>query len=502
MAVYGKETINNIIPIDFMKDFISVKGFIGNSNLAKSSRNNQSIFINGRIIKNKTITAAVEAAFKSMLTINKFPFFIVNLTLNPEFVDVNVHPSKAEVKFQDDQLVFKAVYAAVKDAILAITDLGINENIPVAKPSFVANVPQVEYQQQKISFTENVMSPLEISANNRQFQQNQQNNELLQNDSISENKVKDNTIYSTSNNSKENESLAYNSENRNENISQSSNRDINSFSSNSSSNKSSINDSTYKENKIDNEYVNTYGNNTRNASFTNNEAYGHREKYTPLSLNNNFGALQGNTNDPAKVVAPEYNTPARIEPLAVVGQLHFMYIVAEGIDEMYLIDQHAAHERIYYEKYLSAYNRASIQSQNLLTPMIIELSLSEKHSVLENAEVFTKLGYEIDDFGGNAVSIRAIPVIYGNPNPKELFNEIIQSMDLKTKDVYSAIDSILYKMSCKSAIKAGDKLGYKEMNELIEQLRRCDNPFNCPHGRPTIIKMSYYELEKKFKRIQ
>jgi DNA mismatch repair protein MutL len=179
-----------------------------------------------------------------------------------------------------------------------------------------------------------------------------------------------------------------------------------------------------------------------------------------------------------------------------------MYIVAEGMEEMYLIDQHAAHERVYYEKYLSAYNKASIQSQNLMVPMVIELSLSEKHCVLENTEVFLKLGYEIDDFGGNAVSIRAIPVIYGNPNPKELFSEIIQSMDLKTKDVYSAIDSILYKMSCKSAIKAGDKLGFKEMNELIEQLRRCDNPFNCPHGRPTIIKMSYYELEKKFKRIQ
>lgn len=398
LAVYGKAVITNIIKVESMKDFVTVRGYIGNSSISKASRSNQSIYINGRYVKNKTITAAVEAAFKSMLTINKFPFFVISISVNPEFIDVNVHPTKAEVKFQDDQIVFKAVYHGVKEALIPISDL-YEKNSSIDKPKFESNIPKANYTQERLNIldTPHITTPIRNSENLYEKPNTQ--------------------VFSTDN------------------------------------------------------YINN-----------------NQEKSYNESVNINENTL-------------DMKTP-KFEPLAVVGQVHFMYIIAEGSDEMYMIDQHAAHERVYYEKYLEQYNISAVQSQNSLVPIIIELSLSEKGSVLQNLSLFIKLGYEIEDFGGNSIALRSIPVIYGNPNPKELFYEIIEGIDLGSKDILHTIDKVFYTMACKSAIKAGDKLSYKEMVELIEQLRRCDNPFNCPHGRPTIIKMSYYELEKKFKRIQ
>lgn len=414
LSVYGKQVINNIIIIDGIKDFIKVKGFIGNSSISKNSRNNQSIYINGRFVKNKTVTAAVEAAFKSMLTINKFPFFVLAITVNPEFIDVNVHPTKAEVKFQDEQIVFKAVYHCVKEALLS--EPGIKDAIIMEeKPAFAINVPKLNYTQETMDFRG------EISLTSNDI-----NKEVVQN--------KDKEAFLPERNMP-------------------------------------LQDTSHM---CDRTYEKTPDADKERKHFDISYA-GVNEKLTKVP---------------------------KFEPLAVIGQLHFMYIIAEGMEEMYLIDQHAAHERVYYEKYLEEYNQSHVQSQNLMVPIVIELSLSEKHSVLQNNELFTRLGYEIEDFGGNSISLRAIPVIYGNPNAKELFYEIIEEMDLNSKDILHSIDKVFYTMACKSAIKAGDKLTLKEMSELIEQLRTCDNPFNCPHGRPTIIKMSYYELEKKFKRIQ
>jgi DNA mismatch repair protein MutL len=149
LGVYGKEVIKNIILINSIKDFVSVKGYIGNSNIAKNSRNNQSIYVNNRFVKNKTITAAVENAFKSMLTINKFPFFVIDVSVNPEFIDVNVHPTKAEVKFQDEQIVFKAVYHSVKNALIPLSDLTDCKIVNEDKPSFASNIPTLNYTQER-----------------------------------------------------------------------------------------------------------------------------------------------------------------------------------------------------------------------------------------------------------------------------------------------------------------------------------------------------------------
>lgn len=404
LSVYGKNIFNNISEIDCSRDFISVKGYIGNSEISKSNRNYQSLFVNGRYVKNKTITAAVEAAYKSMLTINKFPMYVLNININPEFVDVNVHPAKSEIKFQDDQIVFKSVYHCIKDNLVSISPIVDIQNSE--KKPFINELPRINYTQQEMSISE-YKNTLPV---NMQHKREPYASENINNTVSSINYVKENNFSSNANNSYE--------------------------------------------------FV-----------------------YNAISTEKN-------------------NSLAKFEPLAVVGQIHFTYIVAEGMEEMYLIDQHAAHERIYYEAYMNEYRASSLQSQNMLVPIVIELALSDKQQIFDNLDFFKKIGYEIDDFGGNSIALRCVPLIYGNPDNRELFNEILNNLEVKSKDIFHAIDKVIYTMACKSAVKAGDKLNYKEMSELIERLRFCDNPFTCPHGRPTIIKMSYAELEKKFKRIQ
>lgn len=407
LSIFGKQIVNNILEVHGNKEFISVKGYIGNSSIAKSSRNHQSFFVNGRYIKNKTITAAVEAAYKSMLTINKFPFCVLQLSMNPEFIDINVHPSKAEIKFQDEQLVFKTVYQCVKDSLVKFSSiLNINnETASNSQNSYFDNLPKVNYVQQLIK--EDIGKP------------------------IVEN------MYSV------------------------------------------------KE-ELKNESSPTQPNDKKTL-----ETNFHKE-------------AEINGNDNYKVMLINEITP-KFGPLVIIGQFHLTYIIAEDPQEMYLIDQHAAHERIFYEKYNKNYKNSIIQSQSLLSPIVIDLTFSDKQVVFDNLHLFSRLGYEIEDFGGNSIALRGVPVIYGNPNPRDLFNEILLHMltnNTSNKSSYSIIDKILYSMACKSAVKAGDKLSFKEMVELVEQLRMCENPFTCPHGRPTIIKMSNIELEKKFKRIQ
>lgn len=397
LAIYGREIVNNLIKLEYSGSIAAIKGYIGNSSIAKGSRSGQSVFVNRRYIKNKVVAAAAEAAYKSMLTINKYPFFVIEMFLNPELVDVNVHPSKSEIKFQDDNAVFKDVYNAVKNALLSEN---IIPDIKESKSEIIKDIPKINYEQQKMIFDDT----------------------------------------------------------------------------------EKIKESTEKC------YIDSYEKIENNFQDEKNKEVLKKEV---IEGNNKFNAENiTNLKEP------------KIEPLSIIGQMNFTYIIAEGENDLYIIDQHAAHERIYYEKYLREYNDSKIHSQNIAVPIIMNLSISEKQLVLENIDFFNKFGYQLEDFGGNSISIRAVPVIYGNPNFKELFNEIVSILNNRENQRINVIDRILFTLSCKSAVKSGDKLNYKEMHELIENLRYCESPFTCPHGRPTIIKMTFNELEKRFKRIQ
>ncbi|KRQ87025.1 DNA mismatch repair protein MutL [Caloramator mitchellensis] len=390
LSIYGKQVNDNLLEVNYDDGSVSINGYIGNNALAKNSRNYQSLFVNNRYVKNKTINAAIENAFRTFTTGDKFPMYVLHINVEPSIIDVNVHPTKAEIKFQNEQEMYKIVFDSIKKAF-----------------STTKTIPN-------IIFEPNVVSKSPLTANQERID------------------------------------FAINEK-----------RDYN------------IPDDSSKEYK----YI--------NSDFSFNEE----------------SSLDDLKKEKEEIIITGSNVENKLPRLAVVGQIHFMYIIAEGEEDMFIIDQHAAHERVLYEKYLSEFSDAKIQSQTLLTPIIVELSSTEKNIVVENLDNFAKIGFGIEDFGGNTVSIRAVPVILGNPNYKELIFDIITEIQEVSGNFYKSINKIIYTMACKSAIKAGDRLTIAEMNKLIEDLRRCSNPFACPHGRPAIIKMSYNELERKFRRI-
>lgn len=412
-TLYGKTTYENLIEVNCSKETITLKGFIGNSKLEKNNRNYQSLFVNGRIIKNKTITAAIESAYKSMLSINKFPLYVLHLLVNPEFIDVNVHPTKAEIKFEDEQKIFKEVYSCIKDSLIN------KEYIPTA---------EIKYD-----FKSNNVDSGNTGAQTSFLSYNE--NKPLNTLNLYNTIEKKQSIFET------------------------------------------VNDNNYN--------VDSY-------SSTSEDTKQVLDYSSKISFENKIEAIQDKYDIASNNLLPK---------MTIIGQIHFMYIATESIDSFYLIDQHAAHERILYENYYSQFNETGIHKQFLLAPYIIELSINEKELVLQNIQLFNNLGFEIEDFGGTSISLRTIPNNFINKNYKEIIEELISNLQSYENDKLKSIDKIIYTIACKNAIKAGDKLNYKEMHSLIEQLRTCNNPFTCPHGRPTMIKFSYIDLEKKFKRI-
>ncbi len=404
-VLYGKEVYENILPIENHNDIVSVYGFIGKESISRGSRNRQTIFVNKRIIKNSLITTAVENAFRSFATVNKFPFFTVFLEIFPEYIDPNVHPTKSEVKFLEERTLFKTVFDGVHNAL--------KESY---RSSFAID-EEKEEKEKKIDYGEliQVEFPMELKGNN--FLGNNHGGYISNSDIILEEKVKEAEEISVKEYIKEKEGV------------------------------------------------------TDEVNYTD---YGIKE---------------------------QRKTP-KFPSLKIIGQFYSSYILGESGDQLYIIDQHAAHEKINFEKYIKEIKNSQVVSQILLEPMMIELNFEDYEIYKENAEVFEKTGFLIEEFGDNAIIIRETPLILGKPNIKELFYDILENIKRlgngSTVEVkYNKIASI----SCKASVKANNKLSNIEMDYLIEELRYIEEPFTCPHGRPTIVKYSIKDIEKVFRRI-
>lgn len=414
--VYGKTVLENVIYFESHKDIISVHGFIGNSEISRGSRNHQSIFVNKRYIKSRLITTAVENAFKSFLTINKYPFFIVFIDIFPEYVDVNVHPTKTEVKFKDERELFSAVFHSVHEAVKnsVINSFNIEEKIKETEDE-IKSMEALETLQLPIDFL-NSSNTVSLSAN----------------------------------------------------LSEKANNNIE-----SNLNKEYIKDQEVIISKVD------------NTNF---------EEKPSLYVKE----------EPIRGEQPlETHKVAKLPEINIIGQFNKTYILGEMGSDLYIIDQHAAHEKILFEKYSKNIAEHQVISQLLISPVIIELLPEDHCYYIENSEIFNNVGFNIEIFGENTISIREVPFILGKPEIDKLFLEILDNLKNmgsgKTPEVkYNTIA----KLACKSAVKANDKLSLEEMKSLINELRFIDNPFTCPHGRPTIIKLTLYELEKRFKRVQ
>lgn len=430
-SVYGKQIYDNIIGFEKHSDIASVHGYIGTSEISRGSRNNQSIFVNRRYIKSGLITTAVENAFKSFLTVNKYPFFVLFLDIYPEFIDVNVHPTKSEIKFEDERSIYKLVFNTVHESIAE--SVKKNFNLETNHSDILEN--DMKFSGQQDEKVTPIQLPIDLKQDN------------IKESSKVEDKLFDyeklNNINLKTNTNKKEECIC--------------------------------------ENK------------SRDSYFSEQDV-----RYDLKKTNESF---KEETNK--KHSSDEAAKEAKFPSLKIIGQFNNTYIIGEEFGEFYMIDQHAAHEKILFEKYRKQIETNEVVSQILIVPVVLELSHEDFSHYIENKKLFIETGFDIELFGDNTLSIREAPLLLGKTDVRTFFLEILDNIkNMGSGKTAEVKHKTIASLSCKAAIKANHSLSQAEMITLIETLRYIDEPFNCPHGRPTIIKMSLKEIEKKFKRIQ
>ena len=463
-TIYGKSTAENLIYFEDHKDTASVYGFIGNDTLARASRNNQSLFVNKRYVKNRSLTVAVENAFRSFNVTGKFPFFVLFIDTYPELIDVNIHPTKSEIKFKDERFIFKVVFDAVHSAMREYV-----------KDTFT--LPEEEEKKfEALNLKEEVIQ------------------ESLDKEISTLEKLKENINYKVSEDKKKEEAYSYNSSKDYET-------------------KTEVNmpvDFLSKENQDESSKLN---NSLENNDFK--EGSPKREiSYDPILIKNELKDkvsetdsiktrdYKCNKNEYGNSVEEIIYREAKFPKLRVIGQFNKTYILAEYDSTLYLIDQHAAHEKILFEKYSSDISKKMVEIQPLMIPLVVTLPTEDYLYYDENKEIFEKAGFKISDFGDNSIRIEEVPYFLDKLNPTELITSMINNLKkMGTGETVEVKYNKIASMSCRAAVKANDVLSILEMENLLEDLRYINDPFHCPHGRPTIIKFTSYELDKKFKRI-
>lgn len=448
-SIYGKEIVENLIEIDEKGECCSLSGYIGNNNIYRSNKNLQHIYINNRFVKSKIILDAINEAYKSIIPINKHGVCFLNININPTKIDVNIHPTKMEIKFENDKDLYIEIRDLLKRKLLNTALIGKYESydrkpiISESKEAYLAK--KEETSNTVISNKINKTMPIEELDDNNKFMSFEE-------------------ALSKENNKKDNkESL--NSVDKKEDI------------------KLQPLESKKGEYFID-------GNIDLSKSFT----------FDELEYLSNVDN-KGNDIEIIKEENPIKNENRfSITDFRVVGSILNTYIVLEKNDSMYLLDQHAAHEKVLYEEYMKKFKNHKIDMQMLLDPIVVEVSNVDMLKVESNLDLFLKFGFEIELFGNNHIMIRGVPTILGNPESEKFILQIIDNIE-DLKNSYDLKGDKFASMACRAAIKANDKIHTMEMKKLLSQMELCENPFTCPHGRPTIVEISKKEIEKMFKRI-
>lgn len=445
--IYGRDVASKMLNLENQKNDYKLKGLIGKPELSRGNRNYENFFINGRFIKSTLVQNAVEDAYKNKIMIGKFPVFALDLIVPSNTVDVNVHPTKLEVRFSDENFIYDFVYNSVQKILSAeelIPEVSWDKPVKEKKaPVVQMDLNDVKAEDKKKTVeTKKVL--VDLTPQSADFVYDDIGISV---DNIP--KVEKNDIFVAETPEKS------------------------------------------KTNNITKAMEMLYG-----KEVVNPEKYG-------ISARNK--KEKNNKTD-----VSEYKSEQEVKPrkaffsnYKIVGQLFSTYWVVEQGDSMYLIDQHAAHERVLFEKFTKDLKEKKTVSQLLLQPVVIALTDREKIIVEENRELLENFGFEIEQFGEKAYAIRSVPWVFNEDTKVGFFTDIVDALGEKNiSNIYDTKSDAIAMMSCKAAVKGNDKLSYNEAQALIQDLLKLENPFTCPHGRPTIIKMSKYELEKKFKRIQ
>ena len=477
--IYGKEIADNLIEVEYTYEDIFVKGVIGKPVISRSNRSNQLFFVNNRFVKDKTLSGAAEQAFKGFVTIGKHGFLVLNIEVDPRKVDVNVHPAKLEVRFQEETKIFKAIYHSIREGLIngdLVADTSSIDKIDSEKTKYntetiienpkIENVNDTNFRdilntstkQYSQDITENT-----YQEDEQQIQENEKKNEEAFEDVMFKLKRMQNIIDNVNTNvQKENTEIKDNQ--------------------------------MQKENETTPEFLEMYEKNfgiaTKKKEETVEDELNIEKEFKPITVQDNVSVFE----DESKYLTkPIYK---------FVGIAFNTYIIIEMKSDLYIIDQHAAHERIMYEKIKeNYYNNDTKHSQLMLLPDIITLTHKEMEIYKDNREMFRRAGFMVEEFGENTIKLSGVPDVLIDLETKELFLETLDEINTVARTAKQEIEEkFIATVACKAAVKAHMALATEEVTQLLDRLLQLPNPFTCPHGRPTAIKMTKNDIEKKFSR--
>ena len=602
-SIYGKDVANGIIDADYTYEDIHISGVVGKPEIARSNRAYQMFFVNKRFIKDKSLSSAAEKAYKGMLPLGKFSFLVLNIEMNPSKVDVNVHPAKLEVRFEEENIIFKAIYHTIKEALLkaelvANTDHTTSEtraesqlfNNPIVKNEIkkeliapiktTTSIQTIPTKETAIQATKPVMPPVkgetivEQIFNARKIAEQQDNNITDFSETSKDEPKIEKTQVTTLDNSMETSEIEKSQEvlkklqEMKQKLIQETHGNVETpeiiknekteldvlVDENKTFPKSEMNEVQESENlqeyqapeiryeeeepieivkepeveyKIEPEKIEETTETTTEGKMENSETKietvkeepktesGYSKEFEDMYLKL-FGtkpiakkqeevveekqmddiATLGNTSVFDNI--EEYQKPN----YKFIGIVFNTYIIIEIDKEMYIIDQHAAHERILYEKVKeNYYNDEHKDSQLMLLPDIITLSHKEMEIAKDNMQMFRKAGFMIEEFGENTIKLTGVPEVCIDLETKEMFMETLDEIDSISRTAKQEIEEkFIATIACKAAVKANMALTKEEVDSLMNELLALPNPFTCPHGRPTAIKMTKYDIERKFAR--
>ena len=547
-SVYGKDIANAVIPIDYNYEDIHITGVVGKPEIARSNRSNQLFFVNKRYIKDKTLSSAIEKGFKGLLPIGKYGFVILNIDMDPSKVDVNVHPAKLEVRFQEESKVFKGVYHAINENLLktelvANSQDKINSDEESAKTDENIEIEQIKKHMFSNLFRRDRKENAGTTIGKTIEKSEEENSNLIADVYNSKNGIGKEDKYASTTvvpiitdeiaskgispiNNLENmqKSLEEIRKNNNLDALKLNSQEINSPNMNETmvfnpikENLEEMKKIELTEEKIKKENANDVRPGEILANIQTMNIEKGEEKFETM-YEEIFGSIPKKDNkteeDESKFNAydiikdnnisvfetnEEYSTKPNYK---FIGIVFMTYIILEIDNEMYILDQHAAHERILYEKVKkNYYSDEEKDCQMLLLPDIITLTHKEMDIAKENFEIFKKAGFIVEEFGDNTVKLSGVPNICFDLDTKELFLETLDEINTVAITAKQEIeDRFLATVACKAAVKAHMALTKEEVEALMDELLKLPNPFTCPHGRPTAIKMSKNDIERKFAR--
>ena len=493
-SIYGKEIAENIIKVDYQYEDMRAVGCIGKPSIAKSNRSNQLFFVNNRFVKDKTLTSAAEQAFKGMLLPGKYGFLILNLEIDPHKLDVNVHPAKLEVRFQEENKVFKLVYHSIKESFMQSNNLianktqekddFVNEKNKIEKDEF--GIPKYQLKEKNSDFNMNIsakstgnliediyneklISSMNTDAERSSVNKVQENNITLNYDVIDEKQ-------------KDDEKNFYNNE-----IEQISNKEQ------SEDSNLGKEDNTNLDDEFEEMYRKTFG-----IKPITSEKKIEENKQESIEKNEKVEIKKADEDDIPILKKDLYMTNIKYK---FIGIAFSSYIIVEIENELYIINQQSANERIMYEGIKKNYYNDEKDSQMMLLPDIITLTHKQMDIAKDNMELFKKAGFELEEFGDNTIKLSGVPSICINLDTKELFIESLDAINTVARTAKREIEEkFIATIANKVAEKIKKALTFEEVDSLMQKLLVLDQPFSCPQGKSIAIKLSEYEIEKKFSK--